>query len=434
MPDRSERVYSLFGTDVHEWAFSNGFRLVLIRDRDTTRKMGMVTIKGGSTTPFDLQDTHRKHTPPGLAHFLEHILFDREDGKAHAKFAACNALSNAFTSYVSTAFFFTTIEEYAPCLDILLQSVLESNFHEGMVRREKEVILQELAMYEDDPDYMTDLAFMRRIGRVEQGDIFNILGTRESLATISAEQIRSFHESNYRPDRMLLVMIGDLEPEKLLEQVVSVEGLMAPTGETLLDSVLPDCEERSEPYQGEVEIGMDIGQQIGRCGWQLPLDGAKAVVTRKLAAVQVLLEAMFGRFADLPLRLEAEGRLVEPLEVRTELLSDRVVVILETAGPEVTGIGDEVLATVETLTRTGLSESLLEAARNKLYGEWVLMYDDMPNFLYEFSDLLIRGIQPADFIEALSQVRSEEIRDVLAELTKERFLSVRVTGRGDGEA
>lgn len=428
MLTKLENKYTLFGSDVFEWTFDSGFRAVLIRDADTQRKMAMLTIRGGSRSDLFLHEGKTGQTPPGTAHFLEHILFDQEDGKTHAKFAACNALSNAYTSYVSTAFFFSTLMNFKPCLEILVQAVTESSFTEDMVGREKEVILQELAMYEDNPDYLADLTFMRMISG-EEGDGFNILGTRDSLIGLSAEQIRSFHRTCYRPDRMTLVMIGDLDPDDVFQQLAAEERL---TAAPVAEPIAPEEKRATETLPGKKSgvLNLNISHHLARMGWRIPFAGRQGPERiRRTAAVQVLVECLFGRASEFQVRLADEGRLLEPLNLRTELLDEEIIGILEATGLALDELSLQVLKVVQAAKENGLRDESVRAAKHKLFGEWVLMYDDMPTFLYEFSDMMIRDEPVHQFLQALHDVKPADVIEVLQDVREERFASLLVTGR-----
>jgi predicted Zn-dependent peptidase len=416
---KREKSYELLGANVLEWEFESGFRVLQIRDDHAKQTIGMLTIRGGSSERMYEKDGTVQTAPLGIGHFLEHSLFDREDGKVHAKFAKYGALSNAYTEYASTSFFFSTKHHVKECLETLLDATCTARFTEEMVERERSVILHELAMYERHPDYRADLVLMDAVSG-GQGERFNILGTTDSLRQVDSGLLRDFHQAYYRPERMVLVLHGKLE-RQMVETVLSNFADM--TAESKAAGAVPHCEidahVRSLP---PLVKKMGFGQELAKLGWKIPLAMGHDRI-KLLASLQVAFEAAFGRASTFSVRLMDEGRTVEPLTLCTELLESELYLLVEAKGTGLATLADEVREEVQRLLSAGIPESAVTRAKHKLFGEWVLMYDDIHGFLYEFSQMTTKGTPLHEFLPKMNGLQAAEVKKMIRTSLCDDFFS-----------
>ncbi len=192
-----------------------GLSVVAVPRKGFTKKLAyLVTDFGSIHTEFTLEG--RDYTAPaGVAHYLEHKLFDMPGGRdVSEEFAAYGAMTNAFTSYDMTAYYFSTTEHFEECLRLLIEFVTTPYFTEESVEKERGIIDQEIGMNEDAPDSVIFDALMECMFQKHPVRV-PILGTRESIRQITPEVLHQVHRAFYTPGNLLLCVVGDVEPEQV---------------------------------------------------------------------------------------------------------------------------------------------------------------------------------------------------------------------------
>ncbi len=195
-----------------------GLPVRIIPKAGFAQKRAFLAVNYGSIdTAFSLDGVPHR-TPDGIAHYLEHKMFDLPDGSAANFFAATGANPNAFTSYDMTAYYFSCTDAFDENLRLLLRMVLTPYFTEESVEKERGIIAQEIRMYEDSPDSrvnedLLEILYASHPVRVP------IAGTVESIGHIRAEDLYDCHRAFYRPENMVLCVVGDVDPQHVMELV-----------------------------------------------------------------------------------------------------------------------------------------------------------------------------------------------------------------------
>ena len=202
----------------------NGLTVVVVPRTGFTKKLAyFVTDYGSIHTDFTFEGKQYK-VPAGVAHYLEHKLFDMPDGRdVSEEFAARGAVTNAFTSYDLTAYYFSCTEQFPECLELLLEFVSTPYFTRESVEKEQGIIDQEIGMNEDAPDSVVFEELMQALYR-EYPVRVPILGTGESIREITPEILHLVHRAFYAPGNMLLCVIGDVDPQQVADTARKVLG------------------------------------------------------------------------------------------------------------------------------------------------------------------------------------------------------------------
>ena len=212
----NKQYYPALDETLYRATLPNGLKILMVPKPGFTKKKAyFVTDFGAVHTVFTLNG--EKHTvPAGVAHYLEHKLFDLPGRDVSAEFASMGAMVNAFTSYDLTAYYFSCTENFDDCLRLLLEFVSTPYFTEESVEKERGIIDQEIGMNLDAPesvifDKLMEITYHRHHIRTP------ILGTSESIREITPEVLHQCHKAFYAPENMLLCVIGDVEPETVVE-------------------------------------------------------------------------------------------------------------------------------------------------------------------------------------------------------------------------
>ncbi|MGT2934979.1 EF-P 5-aminopentanol modification-associated protein YfmH [Streptococcus castoreus] len=205
-PDIDEEFYC--GT------LDSGLKVYIIKKIGYLEKIAMLTVDFGSIDNKFTVDGKSVVAIEGIAHFLEHKLFeDEKGGDISLKFTQLGAEINAFTTFDKTSYFFSTAKEFNGGLKLLQSFVLSSNFTEDSVNREKKIIEQEIDMYQDDPDYRAYSGILQNL--FPKTSLANdIAGTKETIQKITKSLLSDNHAYFYHPSNMELLVVGDIDVEE----------------------------------------------------------------------------------------------------------------------------------------------------------------------------------------------------------------------------
>ena len=208
------KAYPRVGETLYHEVLDNGLHIYVDRRPEFQKSFAFfATNYGGMDMKFHL-DGQWRDTPAGVAHFLEHKMFDTEDGNALQDLAANGASPNAFTSSAITGYYFESTEKFFDNLKILLSFVSIPYFTQESVDKEQGIIGQEIRMVEDDPDNQVFYALMECLYDHHPIRV-PIAGTQESISHITAGTLYACHKAFYTPANMVLTVAGDVDPEQV---------------------------------------------------------------------------------------------------------------------------------------------------------------------------------------------------------------------------
>ena len=293
--------YPSLGEKVFRTVLPNGLTVAVVPRPGFSKKLAyFVTDFGSIHTDFLLEDAEF-HVPAGIAHFLEHKMFELPDRDVSAEFASYGGNVNAFTSYDMTAYYVSCTEHFQENLRLLLEFVSTPYFPEESVQREMGIIDQEIGMNADAPDsrifeQLTEIMYRKHPIRVP------ILGTSESIRRITPETLYACHQAFYTPGNMILCVIGDVDPEEVVRLAREVLGdEQRPVGEKLRDwAEAPAC-------AGQVACQMEVSMPTFLLGFKSEATGTGPQAIRQEIIGDLACEALFGESSALYLKLYNEG-------------------------------------------------------------------------------------------------------------------------------
>ena len=295
------RKYPSLNESVSWNRLPNGLTVAVVHRPGFTKKLCyFVTDFGAIHTRFTL-DGKAHEAPAGVAHYLEHKMFDMPDRDVTAEFAALGAVPNAFTSYDLTAYYFSCTENFSDCLKLLLEYVSTPYFTEESVQKEQGIIGQEIGMNEDNPDtqvFENLMAAMYPVHPIKTP----ILGTKESIAQITPQVLSDCHKAFYTPDNMLLCVVGDVDAQEVCQMA-----------EKILPPVSADTT-REESWQEDmtcaesfISAQMEVAMPLFQLGFKAePLGKGEEAILQE-AIGDLAAEALFGESSALYLKLYEEG-------------------------------------------------------------------------------------------------------------------------------
>lgn len=298
----NKQYYPMLDEILYTKTLSNGLTVLVCPKPGFTRKEAyFVTDFGAIHTEFSLDGQHHC-VPAGVAHYLEHKMFELPGRDVSEEFAQMGASVNAFTSFDLTAYYFSCTENFDPCLRLLLEFVSTPYFTAESVQREMGIIDQEIGMNDDDPgtqvfEHLTAGMYRNHPIRVP------ILGTHDSIREITPEILELCHRAFYNPANMLLCVVGDVDPEAVCAMAYQVLG-DAPRSAGIKDPEI--TEDMTCPRQG-VTARMDIAMPTFCLGFKCEPTGRGETAIRQEFIADLAAEALLGESSQLYLQLYEEG-------------------------------------------------------------------------------------------------------------------------------
>lgn len=274
---------------------NNGLDVYILPKKGFSKAFVTFTTKYGSVdrTFVPLGETEAITVPDGIAHFLEHKMFEKEDGDVFQKFSEVGAQANAFTSFTRTAYLFSATDHIKKSTETLLNFVQEPYFTEETVNKEKGIIGQEITMYDDQPDWRLYFGAIENMYHNHPVKI-DIAGTIETIDGITAEHLYTCYNTFYHPSNMLLFVIGAVDPTEMMTFIESNQNEKTFPEATPLKRQFD--EEPSTVAIKERVLHMDVQKpkvSVGLKAKDVNLSG-EAMLKHELS-VQIALECLFGR-------------------------------------------------------------------------------------------------------------------------------------------
>lgn len=195
----------------------NGLKIYMMPKKGFSKSIAQISTKYGSNDiKFSINNAEFKEYPLGIAHFLEHKLFEQEKGNIFEKFTALGSSPNAYTNYSETSYYFSSTSDFYENLKLLLEFVYNPYFTDENVEKEKGIIEQEIRMYEDNPGSKVYYNAVRCMYK-NYPIVNDIAGTVESIKKITKELLYECYNAFYTPSNMQLVIVGDIDVDKTIE-------------------------------------------------------------------------------------------------------------------------------------------------------------------------------------------------------------------------
>ena len=399
---------------LYQQTLANGLTVCVVPRKGFTKRLAyFVTDYGSVHTQYSL-DGKNHQAPAGVAHYLEHKMFDLPGNRdVSAEFAALGASTNAFTSYDMTAYYFSCTENFDECLRLLLEFVSTPYFTEESVEKERGIIDQEIGMNEDAPDSvvfenLVQAMYARHPIRVP------ILGTGETIRQITPEVLYRCHRAFYAPGNMLLCVVGDVEPEavaRIAEQQLGREAL--PVGKKQKDWAEPMTCPRPE-ITAKMEVAMPMFNLAFKCE---PLGTGDGAIREEMVA-DLAAEALFGESSELYLKLYEEGLIDSSFGGGFETIDGCAMLLCSGDSEDARAVREAILAQAEKLTREGLPEEDYLRMKRSALGRRIRGLDSFDATCFRVCAYHFSDFDYFRFPEIYRQITAEEIIAFLARVVK----------------
>ena len=367
-----EKYYPAVKETLYQAKLENGLTVSLLPKNDFNEVYGVVTVYVGSVdTEFTTRDSKKKTYPKGIAHFLEHKLFESENSEdIMAAFTKLGADSNAFTSFTNTSYLFSTSDNVAECLDLLDELVTSFNITEESVEREKDIIQQEREMYQDDPD---SCLFFKTLANLYPATPLasDIVGTEDSIEDISLEDLRDNFDEFYTPVNSQIFLVGNFDLELIQNYFLQkdVGGCIVQNPKELI---------ALHPVKKVESIRMDVASPKLAIGVRTNSDMGHQDCYRYSVLLRALFTMMFGWTSKRFQSLYETGKLDSSLSLEVEINRRFNFLMLTMDTKEPVAISHQFRKAIQSfVTDADISEEHLDLIKSEIYGEFIHSMDSL---------------------------------------------------------
>jgi predicted Zn-dependent peptidase len=312
-------------------------------------------------------DTDFADVPAGIAHFLEHKMFESEEGDAFALYAKTGASANAYTSFDRTAYLFSCSENFKESMEILLNTVTTPYFTAETVQKEQGIIGQEIKMYDDSPEWRV---FFNLLGALyhENPVRVDIAGTVESIAQIDAGLLHRCYRTFYNLHNMVLAVAGNFEPKDVLD---AADRILKPAQDPKITRGV--FAEPKEVREGRVEQKLPVALPLFQIGFKGEA-GTEAENVRGQVIDEILLDMIAGEASPLYRRLYDEGLINQTFGSEAMASRDYALCMFAGESRDPDRVFEEIKKEIERLRAAGIENAVFERVKKAVWGRYVGLY------------------------------------------------------------
>ena len=405
--------YPGLGETVCRCVLPNDLTVMVAPRPGFTKKLAyFVTDFGSIHTEFTL-DGKEYRVPAGIAHYLEHKMFDLPGRDVSAEFAARGASVNAFTSYDVTAYYFSCTEHFEENLKLLLEFVSTPYFTDESVEKERGIIDQEIGMNADNPDSQIFEKLMPALFENHPVRV-PILGTCETIREITPENLYLCHRAFYNPANMILCVVGDVDPE----EVARIAEEILPREKTSVGQKKMEWPETMDrPYE-TVTDRMEVAMPMFHLGFRCESAPNGPASIRQEVVGDLAAEALFGESSRLYLELYEDGLIDSSFGGGFECLDGCSMLLCGGDSDEPDTVCDAILAEAKRIAREGVAEEDFLRMKRSALGRRIRELDSFDSTCFRLCAYHMSGVDYFCFPEVYRQVEAWEIQQFLAETVR----------------
>ena len=401
-----EKYYPAVKEMVYRTRLANGLTVALLPKKEFKEVYGSVTVQFGSVDTLVTEvDGDVKEYPAGIAHFLEHKLFEREDSSdLMSAFASLGADSNAFTSFTKTNYLFSATDHLLENVNLLDELVTSAHFTEDSILREQDIIQQEREMYQDDPD---SCLFFLTLANLYPGTPLatDIVGSEESISQINLINLQENFTRFYKPVNMSLFLVGNFDVDQVQDYFERKELEDLDVQEVAREKfVLKDVKQTDS-------MRMEVSSPKLAIGVRGKQDVAEDDCYRHHILLKLLFAMMFGWTSDRFQKLYESGKIDASLSLEVEVTSRFHFVMLTMDTKEPVALSHQFKKAIRNFTKDlDITEDHLDIIKREMFGEFFSSMNSL-EFIATQYDAFGQGETIFDLPKILQEITLEDVLD-----------------------
>ncbi|WP_317366694.1 pitrilysin family protein [uncultured Tyzzerella sp.] len=396
----------------------NGTTLVFIPKKNFEQKQAMVCFKYGSIHNNIIIDKEKICLPPGIAHFLEHKMFEKNNYNIFDVFNKLGGSVNAYTNFLSTAYYFNCVDYFYENFDELLKLVSNPYFTRENVDKEKPIIEQEIKMYDDDPYWRVFFNLMCIMYGKNNPISNDIAGSVDDIKRINEDMLYSCYNNFYTKDNCVIICCGDIDDKTKIEDSI-LKNLNINDKKT---GLIQKYEENNTNKSKYVERKMCINQKIFNIGFKnLQKD---VTIFDKMIFNKMLLDIIFGKSSLFYEKLYTKGIIDDTFGFDFNNFNEKASYIFSGICKEPKEIIKYIKEEIEKFKNKNISNEDFERIKNKHIGNFIRKFNVIDNIVSMEADYFSNGFFIKDYYKSLKNIKLEDIQKSLNYFDNDAYLSI----------
>ena len=394
----------IYNPDINETVYfaehRSGVGVFVIPKKDFSKKYAIIGANIGSVNNhfYPLGESEPCRVPDGIAHFLEHKMFEQSDGtNAFDKFSIYGANANAYTSFTSTCYLFSCTKNFDECYEHLLSYVSDPYFTDENVSKEMGIIGQEIRMYDDDGDWRVMFNLLEAMYEKCPVNI-DIAGTTESISKITKDTLYKCYNTFYNPSNMVICICGDVD----IEKIGKITDKVMPNKKTGAKAVSIFPDEKETVFKKEVTQNLSVAFPLFNIGYKDKCGYEGNELLKNEIAAEILLLTIASKSSDLYTSLYEEGLINEEFSYDTMYENAFSCVMLggESKNPTLT----EEKITKYIKEKNGVTKEEFDRAKKVIWGDYVRSYNNVEKVAGMFLRNILKGVNTLEIKEVFDSI------------------------------
>jgi predicted Zn-dependent peptidase len=408
-----EKTYGQLGETIFQETLDNGLQVYVLPKPDFKQAFATFSTKYGSidrefVIPGEDQPTV---VPDGIAHFLEHKMFEREDGDVFNLYAKYGASANAFTSFDITTYLFSATDHIMENIEILLNMCQETYLTDENVEKEKGIIGQEIRMYDDNPEWRSYFGVLQGLFKNHPIKI-DIAGTIESISQITKEMLTTCFQTFYHPSNMAFFIVGPVKPEEVIEKIRENQAKKTFTRQMEIKRFFPE----EPPTAANPRVETHLSVSIPRClfGYKEVNPGVsgRSLLEREMVTA-VVFDCLFSRSAELFNLLYNEGLIDRSFSWEYEVTPTYGFSVIGGNTKDPDRLMQTIRDSIEKTKQRGITEEDFQRSRKKMIGKFLEGLDSPRYIARNFTSYRFKGVDFFDTLPILQEMTLDMVNDRL---------------------
>lgn len=406
---------------LYEIDHSSGLKIFVMPKANYKSTYAVFGTKYGSIDTCFKRSDQKEYTrvPEGIAHFLEHKLFESEELDAFTRYAETGASANAFTSFDKTCYLFQCSDRFADSLKILLDFVTHPYFTKETVEKEQGIIGQEITMYYDVPGWMSTFNLLRCLYKNHPVRI-DIAGTVESISQITDKLLYDCYHTFYNLNNMALAVVGNVTPEEVIKVC---DEMLKKSEDVTIERVFD--EEPRDIVKSYEEYHIAVSMPVFSFGYKEACKTPQRTV-QETVEMEILLEILAGETSNLYSSLFEKGLINSTFSKEYFTGNGYEAVIFEGESTDAKAVAQAIKEEVARLRKEGISDQAFESARRSLYGREIMSYNVTDDVANAVIGCYFAGYSIFDPLEVYKNVKKEDVEKLLSEKLDEKYSALSV--------
>lgn len=408
-----EKIYydTLKETMYHE-TMDNGLEVYVLPKLGFEKTYGLFSTNFGAidTTFIPLGEDQMIKVEDGIAHFLEHKMFDMPDGDASDKFADLGASTNAYTSSSRTAYLFNTTSNEYKCMELLLDFVQSLDITEDSVEKEKGIIGQEIKMYDDDPDWQVYFGSIQNLYQNHPVAI-DIAGTVETVNNTTKPMLETCYETFYHPSNMMIVVVGNVDPEKTMQVIRENQERKTFKPQQEIKRQANNEPETVKTKKREVSMDVDMNKIIVSIKVNDILKSPKERLKRELS-IGIFFDLIFSKSSSLYNEWLEKGIINDSFSANFTQEKDYSFIQIGGDVDDVEILEKSIYDFINNIDSITLNDEDFKRIQRKNIGNFINIFNSPESIASIFSRYYFEGIVAMELVDEIAKLTIQDIEEV----------------------